>query len=99
MSNIIKFEVETDANYDDEETQELLDAALAFFKGVDADVVDGTESIEIVDSNVISGEDDKVLAKAKELIQNGILKLNVSLDIEDESLFETGDVLLAVDAQ
>lgn len=59
MTNIIKFEIETDASYNSSEKEDLLDEFLAFMKKVDQDVIDGTESIEIVDSSeaTVSVED------------------------------------------
>lgn len=59
MTNIIKFEIETDASYNSSEKEDLLDEFLTFMKKVDQDVIDGTESIEIVDSSeaTVSVED------------------------------------------
>lgn len=52
MKNTIKFEIETEANYDDEEKDSLLDDFLVFMKGIDPDVIDGTESVEIFESDL-----------------------------------------------
>lgn len=81
--SIIKFEVETEAAYDEAETEELLDAALAFFKGVDGDVVDGTESLEIVDSNSNSNsseiDEDRKQEIIEEFLKNGDFEADIRI--------------------
>lgn len=96
MANIMKFEIETDAPYDDEETEALLDAFLDFIRSQDGDIIDGTESLKIVDSESISSNGISNDQK-REIIQefldssNFKLRLNISNgDVEQELDFKLG---------
>lgn len=94
MANLLKFEIETEAPYSDEETESLLDAFLDFIRSEDGDVIDGTESLKIVDSGSVSA-DGITNDQKREIIQrfldgsNFKLRLNISNgDIEQELDFK-----------
>lgn len=86
MSNVIRFEIETDANYNTEEKLELLDAFLEFMNGIDQEVIDGTEEVKIVSkASVLNGDN----AKKDEIIQEFLKETSVTVSIsrDGEELF------------
>lgn len=81
MGKLIKFEIETEANYDEDEMEGLLNSLTDFVSSLDPDVVSGTESVEIVDSNSSSENPSK-----DEIIRNFLAgaDVTVSLNITGE---------------
>lgn len=49
MTNIIRFEIKTDAPYTEKEKTELLENFFDFMQGVDGDVIEDSENVEILD--------------------------------------------------
>lgn len=84
MSNVIKFEIETDANYTAEEKIELLDAFLDFMARTDSDIIDGTEEVEIVSkAAVLNGDNTKKDEIIQEFLKEASITVNVSRDGEN----------------
>lgn len=97
MANTLRFEVDTEAPYSDEEKIDLLEAFWVFVRENDADVIEDSEKLEVIDKNDIPDDSEKIRTEAIELIRNGTLTMSVVLaDDSDEMLFDTGDVPIAL---
>ncbi len=84
MSNVIRFEIETDANYSAEEKVELLDAFLEFMAETDSDIIDGTEDVKIVSkASVLNGDNAKKDEIIQEFLKEASISVSVSRDGED----------------
>lgn len=85
MGNVIKFEIDTDANYTHEEKEGLLENFLAFMQEEDPDVIEGTESVSIVDSNIAGNvqSKDEIIA---EFLEKATLTTTAILAADGETL-------------
>ncbi|GHF92231.1 hypothetical protein [Streptomyces griseosporeus] len=89
MTNIIRFEIATDAPYSEDEKDALLEDFLDFMKGADGDVIEGTESVKIVSKDdakkpVISDE------QRKEIIGEFLADTTISVSV----VLQDGDGLV-----
>lgn len=90
MSNKIRFEINTDASYNEAERLDLLDTFADWFAKVDGDVVEGTEDVKIVDANETSNDAERVRDAATELIAKGTVRINFEIsDNDGEEIFST----------
>lgn len=90
MTNRINFSVETEAPYSDEERDNLLEGLLALVKEEDADVVDGSEDLSIVDVNTLAekanGITDEVRETViKDFIEGARIEYQVQVRIKDDA--------------
>lgn len=82
MSNVIRFEIETEANYTASEREALLDSFLEFISETDGDVIEGTEDLKIIDIN-IAGNVQSVEEKVQEAMESTGLVGVISLQDSD----------------
>jgi hypothetical protein len=77
MTNILKFEIETDAYYSDKEKLDLLEEFLGFIRGIDDEVIEDSEKFSVVDK-------DDATPEVPDSVKNEIVR-----EFLDNAAFET----------
>lgn len=97
MANIITFTFKTEAPYTEDELDTLGEELTETVKRIDDDVNPNSFDTNLIDEDDVSDDSEKIRTEAIELIRNGTLSMKVVVtDDNDEMLFDTGDVPIAL---
>jgi hypothetical protein len=90
MTNILKFQIETDAFYRSDEKEVLEEGFVAWIRGEDEEVIDGTENVSVTDKNVSNDADPVISDEVRAIVIKEFLEA-AKLEIEIDARIRNGN--------